>query len=123
MRLPRSRSFGTLRTVVRKRTTAYTITRPDEGATGRFGETDETTSTVSNVDMWLFQPTEVNADTEYGDRLEGDLQGLALPSADVQVHDRVPHGSDEYEVQRVMHLPDNDNKQLKMFSLERRTNA
>lgn len=122
MRIARSRAHGTMRTVVRKRSSLYDITRPTQGSTGRFGESDETTTTVSDVSMWLHEPSEANLDTEYGDRLDGDLQGLALPQADVQVHDRIDHGGDTYEVDRIMHLPDNDNKKLKLFSLDRRTN-
>lgn len=121
MRLSFTRARGAMRTVVRKRSSSYDLTRPTE-STGRFGEHDETTSTVSSVDMWLFRPNEVNVDTEYGDRLGGDLQGLALPSADVAVHDRLTHGADAYEVSEIMHIPDNDDKVLKIFALERRTN-
>lgn len=111
-----------MRTIVRRRSSLYDITRPDQGQSGRFGESTATTTTVSDVSMWLFEPNEVNIDTDYGDRLGGDLQGLALPAADIQVHDRVSHGGDTYEVERVMHLPDNDDQQLKMFSLQKRTN-
>lgn len=122
MRIPRSRAHGTMRTIVRQRSTLYDITRPSQGQTGRFGESDETTTTITDVSLWLFEPNEVNIDTEHGDRLGGDLQALALPAADVAVHDRLDHGGDSYEVERIMHLPDNDNQQLKMFSLQKRTN-
>lgn len=122
MRIPRSPVNGALRTVVRRRASSYDVTRPDQDSSGRFGENAESTTTVSGVSAWVFEPTEVNVDTEYGDRLGGDMQALAMPSADVQVHDRFTHGSDTYEVERIMHLPDNDDQVLKMFSLERRTN-
>lgn len=122
MRIPRSRVHGTLRQIVRQRATPYDIVRPDEDQSGRFGENAESTETVNDVDMWLYEPNEVNVDTEYGDRLGGDLRGLALPSADVEVHDRINHGLDTYEVEQIMHIPDNDEQVLKMFSLQRRTN-
>lgn len=122
MRIPRSRAHGTMRTVVRRRSALYDVTRPTQGQSGRFGESAESTTTVTDVSLWLFEPNEVNVDTDYGDRLGGDLQGLSLPGANVEVHDRISHGGDAYEVERIMHLPDNDNQQLKMFSLQKRTN-
>lgn len=123
MRVPFSRAYGSLRTVVRRRSSSYDLQRPDETMDGRFGEHDDATvTTVSGVDVWLFEPEEVNLDTEHGDRLQGDLNGLSLPSADVQVHDRVTHGGDVYEVDDIAHLPDNDNQQLKAFSLTKRVN-
>lgn len=122
MRIPRSRAHGTMRTIVRQRSALYDLTRPSQGQSGRFGESEADTTTVSDVSLWLFEPNEVNDDTEYGDRLDGDLQGLSLPSADVAVHDRLDHGGDSYEVERIMHLPDNDDQQLKLFSLQKRTN-
>lgn len=122
MRIPRSRAYDSMATVVRKRAVSKSIERPDVDASGRFGEHDETTTTVTGVDMWLYDPTEVNVDTDFGDRLGGDLEGLALPSADVQVNDRVDHGVETYEVDRIYHLPDEDQQVLKRFSLQRRTN-
>lgn len=122
MRLPFSRSRGAMRTVVRRRTSDYDLTRPTQSSGGRFGEHSESTTTVTDVSLWLFEPSEVNIDTEFGDRLGGDLQGLALPSADIQVHDRVTHGPDTYEVERIAHMPDNDDKVLKRIALDKRTN-
>jgi hypothetical protein len=122
MRIPLSRSHQALQTVVRRRSVVKKIERPDVDSGGRFGEHAETTSTVDGVSMWLFNPTEVNVDTEYGDRLSGDLEGLAMPSADVSVDDRITHGADVYEVDRIFAIPDEDRTALKRFSLQRRTN-
>jgi len=122
MRIPRGKAHQALRTVVRRRSSERTFRRPTQGSTGRFGDNDGSTTPVQGVDTWLFEPTEVNLDTEFGDRLQGDLQGLALPSADVEVQDRVSHGPDEYEVQQIYHLPDNDRKELKLIELQKRTN-
>lgn len=122
MRFGRSRANGAMRQVVRQRGTQYDLTRPTQSSGGRFGEHSESTTTISDVELWAFNPEEVNVDTEGGDRLGGDMQALSMPSANIAVHDRLTHGGDEYEVQRIMHLPDNDNKVLKMFALSRRTN-
>lgn len=111
-----------MRQVVRQRSTLYDLERPNHSQSGRFGESATSTTTIADVSMWLHDPTEVNMDTQYGDRLGGDLQGLAMPSADIQVHDVVQHGGDAYEVERIQHLPDNDTQVLKQFALEKRTN-
>lgn len=107
--------------VVRVRSSTYTVYRPTDG-TSRFGESDTSLDSGRDVSMWLFEPEEINQDTEFGDRLGGDLQGLALPSADVQVHDELTHGAEDYEVERIMHHPDNDNKVLKAFALQKKVN-
>jgi len=123
MRIPRSNAQNKMQTIVRLRSSLYDLERPDESSTGRFGDSnDQPTTTVSDVDIWLFQPQETNIDTEFGDRLQGDLQGLSLPAADVEVQDRVTHGVDEYEVQQIYHLPDNGSKKLKLFDLQKREN-
>jgi hypothetical protein len=122
MRIPNTRARGVMQTVVCKRASDYDLTRPTTTESGRFGESSETTTTVSDVSLWVYRPDELNDDTEYGDRLTGDLNALAQPEADIQVQDRLTHGVDEYEVKELMHLPDNDDKVLKKLSLEKRTN-
>lgn len=122
MRVPRSGGHKALRRVVSTRIVTYQITRPDEASVGRFGESIDTSTATHSADLWLFEPNEINIDTEYGDRLGGDMQGLAMPSANMEVHDRLTHGAETYSVNRLMHIPDNDNQVLKMFSLERQTN-
>jgi hypothetical protein len=112
-----------LRQVVRQRSRPYDLERPTQHAAARFGESEDvSTTTITDVDIWVYDPQEVNVDTEFGDRLSGDLQALALPNADVEVHDRLTHGVDSYEVERVMHLPDNDRQKIKKFALNKRTN-
>lgn len=111
-----------LRRVVRLRSSEYDLTRRTDDGKGRFGEHDESTTTVSDVSLHLFQPNEINVDTEHGERLGGDLQGLALPTADLQFDDRLSHGGESYEVEDIIHIPDGDDQVLKMFSLVRRTN-
>lgn len=122
MRFGRSRGNEVMRQIVRQRATDYDLTRPSQSSSGRFGEHDETTTTVSDVPVWLFAPNEVNIDTEAGDRLGGDLQGLALPTTNVEVYDRLTHGTETYEVERIRHIPDESDRVLKMFALERRVN-
>lgn len=128
MRIPTSNPHDSLRTIVRTRSATYTVTRPDADAGGaRFGESSETTST-HDENFYLFSPEERVIDTEFGDRLDADLQGLSLPAADIEHDDRVKHGTDEngddvtYEVDGIQHLPSDKDAQIKVFSLSKVTN-
>jgi hypothetical protein len=109
--------------VVRKRVSEYDVTRSKLSQEARFGGSSESeTRVIEGVKLWLHQPNEVNIDTEYGDRLGGDLQGLALPDADIDVHDRVTYLGEEYEVDRVFMIPNEDSPVVKQFSLQRKVN-
>lgn len=111
-----------MRGIVRRRAVDYDVVRPSITSGGRFGENSESTQTISNVSLWVYAPDEINVDTEYGERLGGDLQLLAQPSADIEVQDRITHGTDTYEVEEIHHIPDDADTVLKMASLQRRTN-
>lgn len=123
MRIGASRGRKALRMVVRKRVSEYDVTRSKLSQEARFGGSSESeTRVITGVKLWLHQPNEVNIDTEYGDRLGGDLQGLALPDADIDVHDRVTYLGEEYEVDRVFMIPNEDSPVVKQFSLQRKVN-
>lgn len=82
------------------------------------GENVSTTSDVA-VTAWLFRPQDSNVQTNFGERLDGDLSGLAHGSEDIQVNDRVTVGTTTYEVQAINNLPNDDNTSYKFFSLIR----
>lgn len=104
------------------RQTPYDLERPDGSTGGRFGDGDGSSTTVSGVDLWVYSPEETNIDTQYGDRIGGSLQALALPGVDVEVDDRLQHGAHTYEVDDYDHLPNDDNKQLMLIGLNRVVN-
>lgn len=120
MRVPRSRGEEGLRRVVRLYLESYTVTRRDD-TKGRFGESQPGTTTHS-ADMWLFAPNNSPLETEYGDRITGDLHAISLPGADVQHADEVTHGGNAYHIQDPFHIPNESNQVLKVFGLERKTN-
>lgn len=95
MNLPTSRGSRALGAVIDTRMSQYTFDRPS-AATGAMGGVD--TDSDVTADIWLFRPMEVQTDTDFGERLTGELGGLALPTADIQVGDRVTYQSTEYEV-------------------------
>lgn len=99
MNLPTSRGHDALHAAISSRMTTYTLTRPTQ-TTGAMGGTDGTTDV--SVELWVFDPNEVNTDTDFGERLNGSLGGLTQPSTDVQVGDRLTYQSIEYEVAETM---------------------
>ena len=115
------RPFGHIRTIIRKRSESKTVTRITY-VKDSVGETVNDSESTVSVDMWLFDPMEVNIKVESGDRLVGDLAGLALSGADVQVGDRIDDGSVTYEVEEVMDLPRESTPEYKGFVLERVVN-
>lgn len=120
MTLPVSRGHRGLRMVVRQRSDTYTVTRGD-GSIGDLGEKVESDST-HNADAWIFEPNQSPIETEFGDRLAGDLRALSLPSEDWEHADEIDHGGNTYQVQDPYHIPNESNKKLKVFDLQRKTN-
>lgn len=98
MRFGFSRANETIRQIVRQKSLPYDITRRTDRANGRFGEHDATETTINGVELHLFDPGETALDTEFGDRLSGDLEGLALPDADIREGDVLTYDGTDYEV-------------------------
>lgn len=112
---------------IRERSSSYDLTRPSGSQTGRFGErptdSSESTTTVSGVSLWLFMPESAPSGVSMGERLEGDLQGIALPGADVQYGDRLSHGGNKYDVTtEVFGVPNDADPEYMTFALEKVTN-
>lgn len=102
--------------------TQYAVERvTGESSQSRFGDSVQTTETVY-VDAYLYTPTEVNETIDFGERLDGELNGLALPDEDIQVNDVFTHDAEQWQVETVMHSPSNDNRAYKRFSLTKLTN-
>lgn len=122
MNIGPSRAHRALRQIVRQKSVTKTVTRFTKGREGRLGGNDPTSSTHS-VDMHLFDPESNIQETQYGERLGGDLQGMALPGADIQASDQVDHGAHTYEVsEEPVHIPSEKDKVLKLFALEKVVN-
>lgn len=98
MRFGFSRANETIRQIVSQKTALYDLTRKVDEANGRFGEHDASEATVTDVPLYLFNEGESAIDTDFGDRLSGDLEGLALPDADVRKGDELTHDGTVYEV-------------------------
>lgn len=109
-----------IRVIIRNNQEEYTAQRPTY-STGPMGQTQESEAPVT-YDMWIHTPMVMNLQNEYGERLDGDLLALALPSADVQTNDVITHGTNDYEVQEVVQLPNDQNVDYKVVSLDKRIN-
>lgn len=120
MRFALSRGHESLRQVVRQHAEPHTVTRGDD-TIGDMGEEQETTATHT-ANAWLFAPRNNPLGTDYGDRLQGELNGLALPSEDWQHADEIEHGGETYRVDEPFHVPNEADQQLQVFALERKTN-
>ena len=120
MRFGFSRGNETIRQIVRQKSSPYDITRPTDRGNARFGESDASTTTIEDVSLYLYDPGESALDTEFGDRLSGDLNGLALPNVDVNKDDRLTYDGTEYEVADVPAMVKDG--VIKAFPLEKVTN-
>lgn len=117
MRLPNRHGRQALRSVIRLHLESYTIERPDDNI-GALGESRSTVSTHL-ADLWLFRATEIPLDTDFGERLTGSLNGLALTGEDIQVGDRLTWNGDKYRVAEVADLQE---KPYIKLGLERAVN-
>lgn len=115
------RPFGLLRTIISARSQSYTVTR-NVTTKNTLGETVDDSSTTHEVNMWLHQPGEANVETERGERLAGDLQGIAEGDPDLEVNDEVTHRGQEYSVDDMIGLPNDQDPEFTKFSLVKVTN-
>jgi hypothetical protein len=99
MRLPTSAGEQALAAAHASRFEPYTITRSTQ-STGPMG--GSTSSSTHTVEMWPFDPTEINEESEFGDRLGGAIGLLAGPSADIQHGDRFEYHGDTYQIEETM---------------------
>lgn len=119
MKTPTSSGERFMRSTISSRFETYTVERPSK-TTGPMGGSETTTD--RSVDIWVFDPMEMRDDTEYGDRLRGNLGGLTDPSADIQVNDRITHEGDTYEVAETMTFDGEHRDVYKLLDLVRMVN-
>lgn len=120
--IPRGRAIGGIARIISARASATTITRVTT-TTGALDEETETTTEHSER-IWLFDPEESSIQAPAGERVTGDLGGLAVEpdveSVDIQSGDRVTYGGVEYKVDSVVAVPDDGNPRYHQISFVRR---
>lgn len=106
--IPRDKAIGGLGAILRGRTAPKTVTRPTK-STGSLDQTTETTASHTES-LYLFRPQEAVADTMAGERITGDLGGLAIAdgTVDLSKDDRVTYGGVEYELDTIVGVPEDD---------------
>lgn len=117
--VPRDRPLGHITKIIGLRSATKTISRVTETV----GSLDQTeTSTADHTeDVWLFEPFEAPSEVVAGERVNGDLMGLAMDDADIERDDRITHGTAEYEVDTVVGRPNDDNTSYLVITLVRRS--
>jgi hypothetical protein len=104
--------------VIDLRATSYDLSRPSDSV-GRFGESGDGETVVSDVSLWVHEPRQFEEDTDFGERATLDMRGLARPSADVQPRDRLTVNGQRMEVEApIVRKPSADNPQYVVFSLQ-----
>jgi len=118
--IPRGRGVAGITHIIGARATATTVKRVTESK-GSLDATTETTA-AHTEDVWLFDPTETNIQASAGERVTGDLGGLAVAdgNVDIQHGDRLTHGGVEYEVDTVVGVPDDARTEYWQITLLRR---
>jgi len=101
---------------VNAKTTTYDIDRRvDEGVGGY-----EYAESVTEADLYLYDPTLTRSVVDEGERTDGSLEGVCLPDEDIEVYDRVNYGQGRYEVVHPINgVPDEHNPSLLVLTLER----
>lgn len=85
------------------RTQSVVVTRPTK-TTGSLDETTETTAEHTEQ-IWFVSPRKSVTNVDTGERVNGDLRGLAPDPLDIQKDDRITYGGVEYEVDTVIGRP------------------
>lgn len=104
--IQRGRAIQGISSIISARTQRVMVERPTK-STGSLDETTETT-TEHPEDIYLHDPDEGVAEVVGGERVTGDLAGLAIAdgSVDVAHGDRVTYGGVEYEVDTIVGYPE-----------------
>lgn len=118
--IPRGRGIAGITRIIAARATATTVTRVTESKDSLDSTTES--SSEHSEDVWLFNPDEASVQSIAGERVTGDLGGLAVAdgSVDIQKGDRIVHGGVEYEVDTVVGVPDEEQTNYWQISLIRR---
>lgn len=108
---------GSLRMILKAQSEPYTITRGSKSKNS-LGEYTSTEATHEE-DLLLYGPTEAQSRGLSGDEFTGDLLGLALPDADIQVDDSLSDGGETYVVEGVTGVPNDRSPRHLSISLRR----
>lgn len=94
--------FDVLRRQVRALTSVYSLDRlVDTDDATRFGEEESYETDEVTTELHLFRAQSRPEFLPEGVNMEGSLQGIALPNADVQERDRLDYAGRTYEVEAV----------------------
>lgn len=118
--IPRRRVVGGISRIISSRASAQSVTHVTTTKDSLDSKTETTTESIE--DVWLFDPDETSVQSVGGERITGDLGGLAVADGTVNIGngDRMSHGGIEYEVDTSVGVPDDEQTDYWQISLIRR---
>lgn len=115
---------GPIQSVVEQFSRPYSLDRREDRNETKIGSGKEYEPDAANADLYLYDPQANESVVDVGTQVRGELSGLALPDANVEVYDRLDYGDDRYQVMHPLRpIPDQDNPIVIQLSLERVTNV
>ena len=112
---------GPFRSAITERSREYTVYRKSVDNT-TYGSSDDDYSALTDTrTLYLYDETEQVNVVPSGRQTNGDLEGFARESVDIQEYDRVDFGNRRYELETIVPLyehPD-DSKQINELSFRR----
>lgn len=98
----------------------YTIDRRQERDETVPGGGEEYEEGATTEELYLYDPVGGSEVVDVGSVPQGDLNGIALPSADIEVGDRISFGQGRYEIiEPIDPQPTESMKAILSFPLER----
>ena len=114
---------GPIRSTIIQRSRAYSIDRRQGRDTDALGSGVNYEQDATVADLYLYDPSASETVAPVGEQTGGDISGLCLSDADVQVGDRVDYGRQRYEVIEPMRdIPNPQSAVAIELTLERVTN-
>lgn len=86
-----------MRMVIRNRLEEYDVSRRT-GTKDSIGQSSDTFSVSDTLRLWIYNPRTTTTQVDFGERTEGDLNGIALPDCDIRKDDRIEYGGYTYKV-------------------------
>ena len=86
-----------MRMVIRNRLEYYTVYRRASGKDS-LGQSNDQYTESHDERLFVYRPNNSTTQTDFGERVEGDLNGIGLPSANIGKDDRIEYNGERYEV-------------------------
>ena len=114
---------GPVESTVKRRARPYSVDRRTERDADTLGSGTSYEREAATAELYLYEPSASETVAPVGEQTSGDIRGLCLPDADIEIGDRVDYGTHRYEVvEPIRHIPNRDQTVVLELSLERVVN-